>query len=152
MCLHACAGAWTSCCALHDDRDHLKRPHVSPCSLGFDSLHIPSRSRCSICMLRCASVRSYVLYIPSRRSSVFVCWRDAKSGTRCLGFLNRWPFQHTRLSARTHASPETHTHTHTQNYDCRLHARQLLPDQLHNVSFLRQQTHIEMEMCGGTWR
>lgn len=75
--------------------------------------------------------------------NVCLCARAMqKSGTRCLGFLNRWPFQHTRLSARTPANPKTHTQT--QNYDHRrLHARKLLPDQLHNVSFLRQQTLME---------
>lgn len=110
------------CVCMHADCDRLKSPHMSSCSLGFDSLHIPSRSRCSICILWCASVHSYVLYIPSRCLSVLVCWRNAKSGTGCLGFLSRWPFQHTRLSARTPASPEAHTYTHRTTIAGLMHA------------------------------
>lgn len=45
--------------------------------------------------------------------SACLCVCMQKSGTRCVDSLNRWPFQHTRLSAKALASPKTQSHKYT---------------------------------------
>lgn len=110
-CMHACSHM-PQCGRLCLFTAFIKHAYVFVCT-HFRFVCTALAPGCVMCMLRCAWVHSYIQLF--RCVNAFVCAR-AKSGTRCVGSLNRWPFQHTRLSARALASPKTHKHnTHTHS-------------------------------------